>query len=162
MNTPTVLAKLNINLPFGTYSINEAHYAGFRGVRKEAQNWYTQVFHELSKIQPQIAEFKQTFNPDLHVLHIEATAFYPADLYFTKAGDISSRIHDITNWEKMLQDALCDEKNVAKYAYSKCENLAINDKFVKRFVSQSLPADSHSIQILVQLVKRPINPLARP
>jgi len=140
-----------------TFSVNAAYVRTGHGVTKSsgAREWTAQFFNLLASTENQekISELKSAFNPALHVYHIEIIINTP-DLYTAK-GEVSSRTHDCSNFEKGILDCLMLPKfNDEVFPYG-APNLNCDDKFVTRLVSEKVPNKARSIGIKVAIVERP-------
>lgn len=66
-------------------------------------------------------------------------AYYPAHIFRTQEGELSGRTIDITNYEKPLQDLLFKVLN-------------LNDKLVKKLISEKSEGTHHYIDVQLTLV----------
>lgn len=65
--------------------------------------------------------------------------YYPRHIFYTESGEISGRTFDITNTEKPIQDLLF-------------KVMGLNDKVVKKVVSEKHSGTHHYIDIGLELV----------
>lgn len=95
------------------------------------------------------------FDASRHGFHIELTCFYPQEQFKAKAGNISSKTQDITNWEKPLVDLLFLDKYSFSQAPFGIQNIRIDDKFIVSMLSQkkSWAADRTKIEIQIGIVE---------
>lgn len=120
------------------FSINQLFYRDGKRKTQEARNWEITVFDALNTAEhlASMAILRQDFDAKLHAFEIELTCFYPAELFRTKEGNISSRTQDITNWEKPLVDLIF----LDRYSFSAppfgVANIQIDDKFIVSMLSQ--------------------------
>lgn len=141
---------IDITLNIKPYSVNKYFYGNRAIKRRETVEWEMSIIEILrhENIQKKIQDFKDRFDPAKHSIEIEMLFHYPHDVLYTKKKQLSSRAFDLSNVEKPLIDVLF----LAKYCTDKIKNLEIDDKYVTKMTSQKLAADTHRIEIKIQLV----------
>lgn len=119
----------------------------------EARHWTYEVFDVLnqSENQEKLENLRNFFEKKKHAYCVELIAYYPEELYYTKAGDMSSRTFDISNWEKPLIDLIFLPKYHKQTAPNGCPNLNVDDRYLKKMSSLKLPSDTHKIYIKIQI-----------
>ncbi len=143
-----------------TFSVNASYIRTNHGVTKSsgAREWTAQFFNLLASTENQekIQELKSAFSPAKHIYHIEIIVNSPD--YFTAKGEISNRCHDVTNYEKILIDSLMLPKfNEEPFPYG-APNLNIDDRYLKRLVSETVPNKHRSIEVKIAIKPRPLLP----
>lgn len=126
-------------IPVGTVSINNFYYGDKRhGIRVEAREWQQTLFHYLSlpKNAEKLEALRSFFDPNKHSYRFSITMFAPPEKLYTKAGQLSAKMHDITNCEKAIVDVFCLPKHCQNASPYGCQNLAIDDRYVTRLFSQ--------------------------
>lgn len=140
-------------LPIKAFSINKMYYRDRAVKTTEARQWTFNVFDILSQPdnEEKLANLREFFDKKKHAYTIEMTAYYPEKYYFTKAGDLSSRTFDISNWEKPLIDLIFLPKYFKQLPPTGCKNLNVDDRYLKKMVSEKLPSDTYKIHIKLQI-----------
>lgn len=142
------------------FSINATYFRGHHGVVKTggATDWTYQVFHQLDSENNQVAlrELREFFNPKQHVYTLELCAVYPASEFITKAGEVSAKTQDITNWEKGLVDCFFLPKHFDRPAPYGVKNLNIDDKYVVSCKSTKASSGSSERGLLVTITIEPL------
>jgi hypothetical protein len=147
------MKEIKLVLKIKPFSIN-AMFAKSRGfTTAKYKDWSYQVFHQLDTEEnlKKMAEFKEEFDPLVNCIHLHLKSSYPKSVFIKKAGGISSRTHDISNIEKPLIDLIFDEKYEKKPSPYGCKNLAINDKFITKMISEKLISDDEDYRIEIDL-----------
>lgn len=130
-------------------SINNTYY-NFN-LTSKARKWMDELFFQLNE-QPNLdamAELREVFEPEKHCFHIELTAYYPRDVFFTKKGTVSAKTHDITNWEKALVDCIFLKKHFEQPFPRGCKNLNTDDKYIVEMRSKKAPHSEGQYEITV-------------
>lgn len=146
--------KQLIILPVKTMSINSTYYANkLHGKTAEAREWSEQVLVHLSKYNKELQKFSSSFDTTKHMYSIEIQMLVPSDVLYTKKGEFTSKVHDLSNIEKSLIDLLFLPKF---YDEQNCTNLNIDDRYLGELKSVKLPTlDTWGVQIIVELKNRP-------
>lgn len=143
-------------LPIKTFSLNKKHCRDARHTTRDYKDWEATVCYELDKKERREAlkELRETFEDSTDIYILEFTAYYPREILFTKKDKPSSKCHDITNWEKPLQDILFDTKFFARTAPYGCKNLNIDDKYVFDLISKKRASDKFEIHVNIKILKK--------
>jgi hypothetical protein len=142
---------MKIILPFAAYSINDQYYADRKfGMRKEAKDFCYKVNWELDKRADDFLAFNKTFDKKHNALRIKITHYYAN--FYNKSGEISSKVLDLSNSEKLLLDLLLDPRNHGTAPY-KCRNLNINDKYVVELISKKCPGSEDLVELEIEMLK---------
>lgn len=143
-----------IELAVKPFSINAMYYSHRQIKTQEARKWSYEVFSQLDspknlKIMSQIRE---SFNKKEHFFHIDLTAFYPKKRLLTKAGEISAKSIDLTNWEKPIVDLLFLPKHQINSAPFGVQNIGVDDKYICSMSSQKVAWNGDfKIQFVIKL-----------
>jgi hypothetical protein len=141
--------KYKLSLPgIPPFSINKAYYKTTFTKTRECRDWSTEVLLALSTAgnQAVMRAINQSWASNVGIA-VKFVFYIPKEIFFTKAGTISSKCHDLTNIEKLLLDLICDEKK----AVGNMRNLAINDKNVVHCISKKKPANIYHIDVFFKL-----------
>ena len=138
------------------FSVNKAYYKN-RQLTTEAREWRANILKQLSAplLRARLAKFRAQFDPLHHSLVVSYTFFLPSGILYNAKGEISSRSMDLTNIEKLLQDAICDNRyNDRIIDNIKISNLDLNDKYITRLQSCKAvsPDNSYMIAICMTIV----------
>lgn len=151
--------RWKFSLPVGPISINSTFYGDKRhGMRPEAKEWYSSVFFALSE--PTIAEklrlARNSFDLNKHGYAIRLLWFIPKTVLYTKAGDLSSRSIDLTNCEKSIVDALFLPKHFGTNVPYQCENLNVDDRYLRRLFSEKKASldGNYRLDITIKLISK--------
>jgi len=127
-------------------SINRVHCRDQRYLTSHFQNWAAKISHYLGEddLQKKIIKLKNAFNPKEHSFKVSITSYYPREMFYTQSDQINAKTHDISNTEKPLIDVVF----LAKYPNS----LKIDDKFITKMSSEKKAADSHLIEMIIEIV----------
>lgn len=122
--------------------------------KKDALDWEHTVMHHLSKqeTKTKLKNLREYFDKNQHGYIVELKFYFPEEILFTKKGHLSSRAHDLTNVEKPLVDLLFLPCYFEKKPPYGCENLNIDDKYLIRCLSEKQIADTHRIDISIEIV----------
>ena len=146
-----------LSIPVKPFSVNQMYTRDLRFRSQAGTQWLANVFSFLSTKQSQseLDKIRNTFDHTKHAFEIDLTFVYPKDVLFTKEGKISSKAQDLSNCEKLIIDAIFDEKFKEKgYPYG-CNNLGINDKHIISLCSRKQIGPEHEIQIRLKIVDLP-------
>jgi hypothetical protein len=140
-----------------TFSVNASYVNAGRGRAKSSglTEWCGQFFNLLASTENQekVADLRANFDAQKHVYHIEILVSTP-DLYTAK-GEVSTRTHDCSNFEKGILDCLMLPKYNDEPVPYGCANLNLDDKFVTRLVSEKVPSLHRNLSVTVKIVARP-------
>lgn len=140
------------------FSLNAATYKDASIKTTEYRQWAAMFFHELSKPdnQQKLKDLREYFDENKHSFKIILKAIYPKAVYITKAGILSSKTIDTTNWEKLVLDLLFDPRfHDTEYPYG-APNVNANDKHVVSMLSQKSfhESDESLLDIKIKIVPR--------
>jgi len=98
-----------------------------------------------------LSELGKTFNPLEQNVEVTVELRYPEQRFTNKAGIISSKTMDITNFEKPLVDMLFLERMSDTHVYP---NFRHDDKFITKLVSTKVAYASSdpSLAVTIKLV----------
>jgi hypothetical protein len=143
------------------FSINRTYSTGRGGgffKTNAADEWCAEVFHQLNSEthQYQFELIRSVFDPKRHGLSFSITACYPIADFYRKAGGISSKTQDVSNFEKILIDCMCLPKfNETPVPYG-CKNLNVDDKYIIDMHSAKRPTNGTPwISVFVSIVDLP-------
>lgn len=131
--------KIEFQLDIPTFSINKKHCRDQRYVTAEYKDWSTKIQYLLDDVKL-LTDLALQFKAQGGVFSLELHAVYPGSVYYTKDRNISSKVHDLSNWEKVLCDELFNRMDV-------------NDKFITRLTSTKRAGSHHYIEIKMQLLR---------
>lgn len=120
------------------FSVNAWTYSDKRHKTKEAREWTEQVLCLLEEHAKALGEMADDWRKSGGCFRLEFTAIYPAHIFYNKAGQISSKTIDITNYEKPLQDLIFSDI------------MDINDKAVVQCISRKLPGPLYAIEVSLE------------
>ena len=134
------------------FSINQMYCSGRNMKTQAAREWTEMIIFALNtpEILNSLKQLREFFKLEKHEYELYLKAVYPKEIYYNKNGTISSKTIDTTNWEKNLQDILCDPK----YFEDKLDNLNINDKYFTKLISEKRSGDTYKIEITIRIVNR--------
>ena len=148
--------ELKLRLHVQPISVNSMYYNDRRlGKTKDAQSWSDQVLYGLRKYEEQITKFTAQFNKKDHVLAAHMISYSPLDFFYTKTGEMSGRLVDITNWEKPTIDLLLLPKFYGTNYPKQAINLNIDDRYLRKLTSEKLPSDAWYIDVIFRIEKKP-------
>jgi hypothetical protein len=142
-NNATILSRTLILENIRPFSINAFYYARQKTKTEAAWDWTDSVFMALNTEdnQGRLEELRAIFDPDKHVLGADLRAFYPKDIFFNKAGQVSAKTIDSTNWEKPLIDCIMLKKFHNEALPRGCKNLNTDDRYLTVMQSSKHPVD---------------------
>lgn len=120
----------------------------------EGTRWLANIFNILAEpeYQSQFDNIRNNFDSSKHALEVDLEFGHPQRKLFTKEGKLSSMAHDLSNCEKLIIDAMFDEKfNEGRFPL-RLKNLAINDKHIIRLGSRKLMTPESLINVKIQIV----------
>jgi hypothetical protein len=142
-----------ITIPFKAYSVNSMYNMQRKhGMKADARIWCSQVLNVLDTYDQEFQAFRADFDPMTHGLVVHMTFYY--NNFYTKAGELNSKVFDLSNLEKPLLDLVCGEDYYGNLPYL-AKNLKINDKHVTTLVSEKRPTQQADY-ITVQITKEPL------
>lgn len=148
--------ELKLRLHVAPISVNSMYYGEKRhGKRPEAITWSEEVLYSLRKYEDKIKEFTALFDSKLHVITAHMISYAPIDYYYTKSGEMSGRMVDITNFEKPLIDLLMLPKFYGTNFPKQSINLNIDDRYLRKLTSEKLPSDAWYIDVVFRIEKKP-------
>jgi hypothetical protein len=151
--------RQKFSLLIGPLSVNKTYYGDKRhGMVPEAKEWFANVFYGLSN--PEIAlklkSIRDEFDKRVHGIAVRLLWHIPADILYTKAGDLSSRAIDISNGEKSIVDAIFLPRNFGTNVPYQCENLNIDDRYLRRLYSEIVASKDgkYRLDVTIKLIMR--------
>lgn len=148
--------RVTFTLPVRSFSINSMHYATKRVKTTDAREWEATIIHYLSvpSIQMQLELLRTHFNKKIHGWEVSIIAYYPESELYTKTGELSSKVHDLSNIEKPLIDLIFLPKYYNQdYPYG-CKNLNCDDRYIKRLHSEKCASDKSSLEVSLSIVPK--------
>ncbi len=139
------------------FSINKATYGDARTKTQDYYQWAGCLFHEFWRADNQLKfkELREFFDDSKHSFNVELKCFYPKDTYITKAGILSSKTTDTSNWEKLFLDLLFDERFHNKPHPNGAPNVNQDDKHIVRMVSEKTFHDGEPLlEAVISIVPR--------
>lgn len=135
------------------FSVNSMFYRDQRIKTGAARDWERQVLHQLSwsSTSEKLAKLRDAFDPSKHAYKVTMIAYYPLKTFYTKAGSISAKTMDCSNWEKPLQDLIFSPRYFDQEPPAGCKNLNCDDKFVVSLLSKKLPKDIEEPELVVRI-----------
>lgn len=121
------------------FSVNNYHYRDKRHKTSEAKAWETGVISQLNEVK-ELSAIADDWRLYGGYFELDINCIYPAHVFYTQSGEISGRTFDCSNVEKPLQDLIFKQ-------------LGINDKLVKRLVSEKSVGTHYCIDITIRLIK---------
>lgn len=129
---------LEIILPVEPFSINRKSSRDARFTTSAYKDWATKIVYRLEN-NLELKRLGVKWLNDGGQFHVEYHFTYPGNKYYTSKKDISSKIYDLTNTEKPLQDLIFDV-------------MGVNDKYVTKLISTKGPGADYEIRILLTLL----------
>lgn len=154
--------KINFTLNVAPFSINSAFYKRTHTRTKSCRDWFDTVYRELTQehIVKLLKQFRKAWDPIAHGIAIELIYNIPSKKFWTHTREVSLFSQDLSNVEKLLIDAIFDEKYDGRQVtmldgtVKTITNLAINDKAIvdlhssKKATAKTVPFVDVQIQIL--------------
>jgi len=141
------------------FSVNALYYGDGRTKTQKYYDWSFRLFDRLShpEIQKGLEFFRDAFDPKKHVYVLRLTAYYPEEIYFRRAGGISAKTMDISNWEKPLVDCLFLPKHHSNKPPYGSPNLNIDDRYLISLSSSKKLSenDKHYIRVAIGMATIP-------
>lgn len=146
-------------VPVHPISINSTYHSDKRhGMTRDAREWFANVFYQLSQPGPaaELARIRNNFDKSKHGVSVQLLWKVPASVLYTKAGDLSSRSIDLSNCEKSIIDALFLPKNFGTNVPYQCENLNIDDRYLRRLFSEKVASsdEAYELKVVLKLIPR--------
>ena len=130
--------KIEFILNCMTFSINRKHARDQRFFTTDFQDWSSKVDYLLQDIKS-LQEIAEDFKVHGGTFSVQFHYTYLGSLYYTKDKRISSKVHDLSNTEKVLLDKIFDF-------------IDINDKYVTRLLSTKRAGVNNSINVIMELI----------
>lgn len=148
--------ELKLRLHVAPISVNSMYYGERRhGKRPEAINWSEQVLYSLRNYETEFLAINKLFNPKKHSYSITLIMNVPRDIFYTKAGEMSSRVIDLSNFEKPTIDLLMLKKFYGTNYPKQAINLNTDDRYLRKLISEKVPADEWSIDVIIRMEHLP-------
>lgn len=135
-------------------SVNSTYY-GNRGHGKTASSkqWFCDVFSQLALPSNNLAlrDLREFFKSKEHAYCISLIFEMPRSRLYTKTGELSSKVTDLTNIEKSLVDAIFLPKYFGPSVPYECENLNIDDRYLWELHSSKRPSADGSWHVRIEV-----------
>ena len=142
-----------------TLSINSTYYGERRhGKTPEAKQWTTQMLMAISRYNEEFAALRTYFNPKKHVYRMKIQMYIPESTMYTKAGKMTTLVHDLSNVEKSIVDVIFLPKFFSEQALfaEKAPNLNIDDRYLQYLSSEKVPTEDYwGIEVELEIVDKP-------
>jgi hypothetical protein len=142
-----------------TISVNSMYYGNrLHGKTTEAREWSTQILFTILKHAKQFEALRSHFEPKKHVYKMKMKMFIPESVMYTKAGLMTSLVHDLSNVEKPLIDLIFLPKFYSEQSLlgEKAPNLNVDDRFLQYLSSEKVPTkDYWGIEVELEIVDKP-------
>lgn len=148
----------------GPLSVNATYVRTFTGTHKSslANEWTAQAVNQLSAEHHQAAlqELRNFIKPKEHYIKFNITVVYPRKLLITKAGGISSKSQDCSNFEKSIIDLMMLPKfHIEEFPYGG-PNCNIDDKIIAHMESRkAASSDGESRGLVIEIEVHPLDAL---
>jgi Endodeoxyribonuclease RusA len=119
------------------FSINAYHYATRKVKTAEARAWEELVQKDLNEVK-ELSAMADDWRKHGGHFHLHINCIYPAHVFYTQTGEISGKTFDCSNVEKPIQDLIF-------------KNMGLNDKLVKKLVSEKSVGAYHYIEVRLEL-----------
>lgn len=127
-------------------------------MKPEAKEWFANVFYGLSnpEIAQMLKELREAFDKRINGFSVRLLWHIPADILYTKAGDLSSRAMDLSNVEKSIIDAIFLPRNFGTNVPYQCENLNIDDRYLRRLFSEKKASvdGQYRLDVTIKLITK--------
>lgn len=139
------------------FSVNASYVRTFGGVAKSngAREFCAQIFNHLHNqaAQEKLTALRALFDPQKHAYEVSITAYYPADEFYTKKGQISNKTIDMSNGEKLIIDCFFLPKFCSEPFPYGCQNLECDDRFINTLVSHKKVGATRAIEVCIKIVE---------
>lgn len=133
-------------LPVGAFSINKMQTRDARFKTAAYKDWSTKVLYYLGQIE-QLQQMAEVAKKAPCTFFIQIVAYYPANIFWNKKGEISSKTVDCSNFSKPILDLIFDD------------TMGLNDKLVTSLKEEKRAGSDFSLE--VTLILNPTNLVAR-
>jgi len=121
------------------------------GKTAAAKEWSEQVLQALSRYKSELKQFRDYFEPSRHIYSVSIEMLVPHDTLYTKKGELTSKVHDLSNIEKPIVDLLFLPK-----FFEYCENLNIDDRYLGELRSLKTPTlDTWGVNVIIEIKNKP-------
>lgn len=128
---------IEFDLQIKPFSVNCYHYATRKVKTADARAWECTVLEALADVK-ELSVLADDWRRLGGYFNISIHCFYPPFIFYTQSGEISAKTIDVTNFEKPLQDLIFKQ-------------MGLNDKLVKKMVSEKSAGTHHYIRIKLEL-----------
>lgn len=144
--------KRTITFQVQAISINSMYYGNrLHGKTTAAREWSENVLNTLKYYSQEINELKNYFDEKEHVYRLHLQMLVPIDVLYTKAGVLTSKVVDLSNFEKPLIDLIMLPK------YADRGSLNKDDRFVQSLLSEKIPTKNEwGIVVHIEIVDKPV------
>jgi hypothetical protein len=135
--------QVKFSLPMQVFSVNRMNARDVRFKTAEYKAWANEVLYRLSELEEyktlqEMASDHQAYGGTFAV---KITAQYPYHIFYNKAGQISSKTIDCTNFGKPILDLVFGD------------TLSVNDKYVVKCTECKEVGPSYAIVIQIEYFK---------
>ncbi len=130
--------EYNFRLEGPAFSVNAYHFRDKRHKTPEARAWENSILAQLNEIK-ELSAIADEWRLSGGYFILQIAIFYPHHIFYTQSGEISGKTFDCSNVEKPLQDLIFKQ-------------MGLNDKLVKRLVSEKSAGVQHYMEISLRLV----------
>ena len=151
------MCRVKFTLPIWPQSINDMYYSNKRhGLTAKAREWLGNTLYSLHQNRDKLALIRESFDAKKQGIAVYLIWKIPKDILYTKSGELSSRSIDITNAEKSLVDAIFLPKFYGANVPYQCENLNLDDRYLRRLFSEKQVAvgQDYSVDVTLKLIKK--------
>lgn len=146
--------ELKLRLHVAPISVNSMYYGDRRnGKTPGALRWSEEVLYSMRKHEAEFEAISALFDPKKHCYTIQLTMNVPRDVFYTKTGEMSSRVIDLSNFEKPTVDLLMLKKFYGRNYPKQAINLNTDDRYLRRLISEKVPSDAWYIDVVIRLEK---------
>ncbi len=128
---------IEFTLPIKPFSVNAYRCRDQRFKTAEAQDWETRIKYMLEDYAKEFNEMQTDFETFGGEFHVCLTAYYPNHVYYNKAGAVSAKTIDLSNFEKPLIDMIFRE------------SLGVDDRFITKLSSKKQAGASDGIDVRI-------------
>ncbi len=142
-----------------TASINSFYYNDKRhGKTQAAREWSSCILHTIAKYSQEFAALRAYFDPKKHVYSFKMKMLVPRSVLYTKGGELTTKVHDLSNIEKPLIDLIFLPDNFSEQSLfgDKAPNLNVDDRYLAYLSSCKVPTeDTWGIEVELEILPQP-------
>ncbi|BAQ92871.1 hypothetical protein [uncultured Mediterranean phage uvMED] len=134
------------------FSINSWYSLDLKSRSVDSFKWGYKVFDEINKKENQvkIRELSKVFDSNKHTFSVRLIFYYPENVFYTKAGSISSRSHDLSNLEKPIIDLIFIPSHFGEYPNGS-KNMNCDDRFITELFSAKKVGKAFGIKATISI-----------